>query len=170
MDTNMSHPQTWWLFLCMSPHSVYAALSSAEFQVHLIIHFPQTMLLYMHVLLGWPNVCSGFSIRSYTKHEQTFCNNTWWDLKQAVPLSLVSASGSAIYQMPTEWGNPQKRVRNTIDLQVSAEASQTNKAEPYYWVQAHTARMNTSGDELLGQGIVRLFGKPAGQEDGRLVF
>lgn len=54
------------------PHSVYAALSSAEFQVHLIIHFPQSMLLYIHVLLGWPNVCSGFSVNIMEKHKQPF--------------------------------------------------------------------------------------------------
>ena len=68
----MSHPQERWLFLCISPHSAYAALSSAEFQVHLIIHFPQTMLLYIHVLLGWPNVCSGFSVNVMEKHKQPF--------------------------------------------------------------------------------------------------
>ena len=58
--------------LHVPPHPAYAALSSAEFQIHLIIHFPQSMLPCIHVLLGWPNVCSGFSVDITEKHKQPF--------------------------------------------------------------------------------------------------
>ena len=40
--------------------------------------------------------------------------------------------------------------------------------EPKFALLA-TWQANKSGDELLGQGITTLIGKPADQEDGRLV-